>query len=328
MLRYADCTPVLLADPRQRAVGGGARRLARQRGASGGRRGRGAARRVRQPTRATSWRASARRSARAATWSARTSSRRLRDRPGCFGDGKLDLWEANRQALIEAGVPSEQIEVAGVCTQCESERFFSHRANGGQPAGRFAALIRLEAERAAHRVERRRESRPRLDEHRRGRACGPGAGPDEITLVGGVQDAARRGGASRRFAAGRASHRREPRSGGGREVAAGQAVHAGRRGARPAVRLSAAAVLAHGRPSADQQSGRGGRAVRLHRFGGQRAPGAGAEPSSGAQGRAELRRAPRGLCRRRSARPGLRPDAARGRGRARFSSCPDCASRA
>jgi YfiH family protein len=56
----------------------------------------------------------------------------------------LDLWEANRLALVEAGVPAEQIEVAGVCTQCESERFFSHRANGGQPAGRFAALIRLE----------------------------------------------------------------------------------------------------------------------------------------------------------------------------------------
>ena len=58
--------------------------------------------------------------------------------------GDSDLWEANRQALVEAGVPPEQIEVAGVCTQCESERFFSHRANDGQPAGRFAALIRLE----------------------------------------------------------------------------------------------------------------------------------------------------------------------------------------
>ena len=34
--------------------------------------------------------------------------------------------------------------VASVCTQCHAERFFSHRANGGQPAGRFAAVIRLE----------------------------------------------------------------------------------------------------------------------------------------------------------------------------------------
>jgi polyphenol oxidase len=66
------------------------------------------------------------------------------DRPELFADGKLDLWAANRQALLEAGVLAEHIEVAGVCTQCESERFFSHRANGGQPAGRFAAVIRLE----------------------------------------------------------------------------------------------------------------------------------------------------------------------------------------
>ncbi|HLQ51511.1 MAG TPA: laccase domain-containing protein, partial [Terriglobales bacterium] len=58
-------------------------------------------------------------------------------------EGKLDLWEANRQALLEVGVPAEQIEVAGICTQCESDRFFSHRANGGQLAGRFAALIRV-----------------------------------------------------------------------------------------------------------------------------------------------------------------------------------------
>ena len=56
----------------------------------------------------------------------------------------LDLWEANRQALVDAGVLPEHIELAGVCTQCEAERFFSHRANNGQPAGRFAALIRLE----------------------------------------------------------------------------------------------------------------------------------------------------------------------------------------
>ena len=65
------------------------------------------------------------------------------DRPGLFQYGRLDLWEANRLALVEAGVPAEQIEVAGVCTQCQSDQFFSHRANQGQPAGRFAALIRL-----------------------------------------------------------------------------------------------------------------------------------------------------------------------------------------
>jgi len=38
------------------------------------------------------------------------------DRPELFSGMKLDLWEANRQALIDAGVRSEHIEVAGVCT--------------------------------------------------------------------------------------------------------------------------------------------------------------------------------------------------------------------
>jgi copper oxidase (laccase) domain-containing protein len=65
------------------------------------------------------------------------------DRAHLLRDGRLDLWEANRHALLEAGVPDGQIEVASVCTQCQSERFFSHRANRGQPAGRFAALIKL-----------------------------------------------------------------------------------------------------------------------------------------------------------------------------------------
>jgi copper oxidase (laccase) domain-containing protein len=40
-------------------------------------------------------------------------------------------------------VPAEAIDVAGICTQCNAERYFSHRANGGQPAGRFAAVIGL-----------------------------------------------------------------------------------------------------------------------------------------------------------------------------------------
>jgi hypothetical protein len=36
--------------------------------------------------------------------------------------------------------------VAGICTQCNADQFFSHRANGGQPAGRFAAIIKLSTE--------------------------------------------------------------------------------------------------------------------------------------------------------------------------------------
>jgi polyphenol oxidase len=56
------------------------------------------------------------------------------------GGYHLDLWGANRAALREAGV--EQIEVAEICTVCHSEDFFSHRATGGR-TGRFGGLIGL-----------------------------------------------------------------------------------------------------------------------------------------------------------------------------------------
>ncbi|NDV69372.1 peptidoglycan editing factor PgeF [Dysgonomonas sp. 25] len=43
--------------------------------------------------------------------------------------GKLhiDLWEANRLQLIEAGVIAANIEVAGLCTYSDADRFFSAR---------------------------------------------------------------------------------------------------------------------------------------------------------------------------------------------------------
>jgi hypothetical protein len=52
----------------------------------------------------------------------------------------FDLWGANRLALEEAGV--QQVEVAGVCTACHTEDWFSHRAEHGQ-TGRFGAIIAL-----------------------------------------------------------------------------------------------------------------------------------------------------------------------------------------
>jgi copper oxidase (laccase) domain-containing protein len=53
----------------------------------------------------------------------------------------FDLWEANRLVLREAGVPQDQVHVAGVATGPGDGRFFSHRAR--QPCGRFAAVARL-----------------------------------------------------------------------------------------------------------------------------------------------------------------------------------------
>jgi hypothetical protein len=58
------------------------------------------------------------------------------------GHACLDLWEANRQQLLEAGVGKMQIEVAGVCTYTHHRNFFSARRLGGK-GGRFAAGISL-----------------------------------------------------------------------------------------------------------------------------------------------------------------------------------------
>lgn len=42
----------------------------------------------------------------------------------------IDLWEANRQQLLDFGVPGNQIEVAGICTYIHHEEFFSARRLG------------------------------------------------------------------------------------------------------------------------------------------------------------------------------------------------------
>jgi YfiH family protein len=54
----------------------------------------------------------------------------------------LDLWEANRQQLLAAGLPETRIELAGICTLCNHETFFSSRAGKGI-TGRFVAGICL-----------------------------------------------------------------------------------------------------------------------------------------------------------------------------------------
>lgn len=52
----------------------------------------------------------------------------------------FDLWAANEQVLRDCGV--EQIETARLCTACHTEHFFSHRAEAGQ-TGRFGAVLAL-----------------------------------------------------------------------------------------------------------------------------------------------------------------------------------------
>jgi len=55
---------------------------------------------------------------------------------------RLDLQETNRNQLLMAKVPSEQIEVMRICTGCNTDRFFSHRMESSK-TGRFPVIIAL-----------------------------------------------------------------------------------------------------------------------------------------------------------------------------------------
>ncbi len=52
----------------------------------------------------------------------------------------LDLAEANRRQLLDAGVPSKNVSDLGMCTSCKPELFFSHRAEKGK-TGRMMAVV-------------------------------------------------------------------------------------------------------------------------------------------------------------------------------------------
>jgi len=56
------------------------------------------------------------------------------------GNVIFDLWETNRQILIEAGVLAKNIELTGLCTKCNNRFFFSARAGDN---GRFGAGIMI-----------------------------------------------------------------------------------------------------------------------------------------------------------------------------------------
>ena len=66
--------------------------------------------------------------------------------PGEFKDfmvreNYFDLWAVTRRQLLEAGLKEENIEVAGICTRCNSDMFFSYRAEG--QTGRFGIAAML-----------------------------------------------------------------------------------------------------------------------------------------------------------------------------------------
>ena len=55
---------------------------------------------------------------------------------------QLNLWKANEIIMLEAGVRRENIAVTNVCTSCNSDVLYSHRASKGQRGG-LAAFMAL-----------------------------------------------------------------------------------------------------------------------------------------------------------------------------------------
>ena len=60
------------------------------------------------------------------------------------GRYQLNLWEANRLIFQEAGILPQHITVTDICTACNPELLFSHRASGGK-RGNLAGFLEIKA---------------------------------------------------------------------------------------------------------------------------------------------------------------------------------------
>ena len=62
--------------------------------------------------------------------------------PKSGGKYMVDLLEANRQILAAAGVPAESITLSDLCTNCNSDLLWSHRATKGR-RGNMSAFLAI-----------------------------------------------------------------------------------------------------------------------------------------------------------------------------------------
>ena len=62
------------------------------------------------------------------------------ERRDLWGTARLDLPEANRRQLLELGVPQTHIHTASLCTRCNPAEFHSYRRDGSQ-AGRMLSAV-------------------------------------------------------------------------------------------------------------------------------------------------------------------------------------------
>ena len=58
------------------------------------------------------------------------------------GKYQLDLWKANEAVLLASGILREHLFVTDICTCCNPDYLFSHRASGGR-RGNFGAFVML-----------------------------------------------------------------------------------------------------------------------------------------------------------------------------------------
>lgn len=58
------------------------------------------------------------------------------------GKFQLDLWKANENIFLEAGISQDHIAMTNVCTHCNSEILYSHRAMGDK-RGNLCAFLAL-----------------------------------------------------------------------------------------------------------------------------------------------------------------------------------------
>lgn len=62
--------------------------------------------------------------------------------PTRTGHGRINLWEINRRILLAAGIQPQNLTVTDLCTQCHPDLFWSHRVCGST-RGSLAACIML-----------------------------------------------------------------------------------------------------------------------------------------------------------------------------------------
>ena len=80
------------------------------------------------------------------------------------GKGKylLDLHGANRGLIIDAGIPKEQVFLPNLCTNCNPDLLFSHRATGGKRGSLAAFLTITEASEVRQTIDALREAQKRF----------------------------------------------------------------------------------------------------------------------------------------------------------------------